>query len=183
MISRNILLRMRKIFPIRLRDKAWAKIRSEEKYDRIIAHYVYSELKDPEALIAKASEVLAPGGFFSVNGPDVSYWYLYYRDAMKEAGIEAPFIDEQISEKESERDAFNGMVSKYFSKVETVELPSSFRYDDAQDILDRMKDIFEGQSKFFAQNGEKIKSFFAEKIAENGELVIKTYGRFLHCSL
>ena len=165
------------------KDKAWDKIRSEEKYDRIIAHYVYSELKDPEALIAKASEVLAPGGFFSVNGPDLSTWNLFYKDAMKEAGIDAPFIDEKIREKEAERDAFIGMVRKYFSKVETIELPSSFRFDDAQDLLDSMKDFYDGQSKFFAQNGEKIKAYFAEKIAGNGELVIKTYGRFLHCSL
>ena len=165
------------------KDSSWEKIRSGQKYDRIIAHYIFDELKDPEALIAKASEVLAPDGFFSINGPYVSSWHFFYKDAMKEAGVDAPFIDEKISEKEAECGAFTAMAGKYFAKTDVCELSSSFRFDDAQDLLDDMKDLYEGQTKFFAQNGEKIKAYFDEKIKENGELIIRTTSRFLHCSL
>ena len=145
-------------------------------------HYVYSELKNPEAVIAKASEVLGKGGYLSVNGPDVASWDLYFRDAMKEAGINAPFIDEKIREQEAKRDAFRAIAGRYFSNIRIVDLPSTFRYESADDIIEKMKDMYDGQAKFFACNGQKLKAYFESKFDENGELLVATFGRFLHCS-
>ncbi len=164
------------------KDQAWEKIAKEKTYDRIIMHYVYSELKNPEAVIAKASEVLGKGGYLSVNGPDVASWDLYFRDAMKEAGINAPFIDEKIREQEAKRDAFRAIAGRYFSNIRIVDLPSTFRYESVDDIIEKMKDMYDGQAKFFACNGQKLKAYFESKFDENGELLVATFGRFLHCS-
>lgn len=164
------------------KDQAWEKIAKEKTYYRIIMHYVYSELKNPEAVIAKASEVLGKGGYLSVNGPDVASWDLYFRDAMKEAGINAPFIDEKIREQEAKRDAFRAIAGRYFSNIRIVDLPSTFRYESADDIIEKMKDMYDGQAKFFACNGQKLKAYFESKFDENGELLVATFGRFLHCS-
>ena len=164
------------------KDASWAKIEQEKAYDRIIAHYVYSELKDPETMIANASKVLAAGGFFSVNGPDVTSWDRFLKDSMSEAGIDAPFIDEVIAEHEDERDSFVEMVSKYFSKVETVGLESSFRFDNEKDIFEWMQRRYEDQARFFAANEKKIKEYFASKIAKEGEIIITSESHFLHCS-
>ena len=165
------------------KEASWKKIDQEKTYDRIIAHYVFDELKDPEALIAKASKLLGKGGFFSVNGPDVCDWEEFYKNAMKEAGIEASFIDEAIDENEEKRDAFREMVGKYFSKVDIVALESSFRFDKADDIFEWMQKRYETQTKFFASNQNKIKEYFADKIAKEGEIIITTTSHFLHCSV
>ena len=102
---------------------------------------------------------------------------------MKEAGIEASFIDEAIDENEEKRDAFREMVGKYFSKVDIVALESSFRFDKADDIFEWMQKRYETQTKFFASNQNKIKEYFADKIAKEGEIVITTTSHFLHCSV
>ncbi|MBO4650841.1 MAG: MerR family transcriptional regulator [Clostridiales bacterium] len=165
------------------KSAAWDLIESEKAYDHIIAHYLYFELKNPEALVEKASKVLAKDGVFSVNGPDVGSWNLFFEKAMKEAGIDAPFIEESISEQEGKRDDFFAMLSKYFAKVDTVELTCDFRYAEADDLLLKMKDTFEGQEKFFCKYQDKIKAYFKEQIEKNGELIITTTSQFLRCSL
>ena len=101
---------------------------------------------------------------------------------MKDLGIDAPFIEEKISDAEGARDDFRAMVGKYFSKVEAVTLPSTFRFDDAQELVDRMKESFPGQEKFFCKNQEKIKAYFAEKISKDGEVIVCMDGTFLRCS-
>ena len=161
----------------------WDKISENEKYDRIIAHYLSYELKDPESMVASAAKVLSPDGFFSINGPDVTTWDLFFKNAMSEAGIEANFIDEKIAEHLAERDAYIEMVGKYFTKIDTIELHSSFRFDEADDILEFLKRRYEVQSKFFSANEKKIKDYFAGRIAKYGEIIITTDSHFLHCSI
>lgn len=166
-------------------DKAasWEKIDSEQKYDRIIAHYVFDEVKNIEAIVEKASKVLSKDGFFSINGPDVTTWDIFFKSAMSEAGIEADFIDERIAENLAERDAYIEMVGKYFTKIKTIELHSSFRFDEADDIMEFLKRRYEVQSKFFSVNEKKIKEYFAGRIAKDGEILITTDSHFLHCSI
>lgn len=163
------------------KEEAWNLIEKNKTYTRIVAHYIEDELKDAEALVAKASKVLDKNGFFSINGPDVNTWNFFFKDAMKEAGIEVPFIDGVISEQEKECDGFRKMVSKYFAKVDVIGLQSSFRYDKADDLLLKMKDSYGGQEKFFAKNADKIKAYFEGKLEENGEILITCDSHFLHC--
>ena len=100
---------------------------------------------------------------------------------MNEAGIDAPFIDELAKEQEAERDAFKAMLGKYYSRIETVNLENHFRYDDAEDLVEKMKDIFPAQTAFFGKNQDKIRQYFEGKISETGEFIFKSGGRFLHC--
>jgi len=163
------------------KEEAWGLIEKDKTYSRIVAHYIEDELKDTEALVARASKVLDKNGFFSINGPDVNTWNFFFKDAMKEAGIEDPFIDDVIADQEKERDEFRNMVSKYFAKVDVIGLQSSFRYDKADDLLLKMKDTYDGQEKFFAKNADKIKVYFEEKLEEKCEILITCDSHFLHC--
>ena len=163
------------------KEETWGLIEKNKTYNKIVAHYIDGELKDAEALVARASKVLDKDGFFSINGPDVNTWNFFFKDAMKEAGIEVPFIDGVISEQEKECDGFREMVAKYFAKVDVIGLQSSFRYDKADDLVLKMKDTYEGQDKFFAKNADKIKAYFEEKIEETGEILITCDSHFLHC--
>ena len=165
------------------KNETWDLIEKDKTYSRIVAHYVEDELKDAEALVARASKVLEKGGMFSINGPDVYTWNFFFKDAMAEAGIEVPFIDDVIAGQEKERDEFRTMVGKYFAKVDVIELKSSFRYDKADDLILKMKDSYEGQEKFFAKNADNIKAYFEEKIEEKGEIIVTCDSHFLHCYL
>lgn len=164
-------------------DKAasWEKIDSEQKYDRIIAHYIDNEVRDIEAIVGKASKVLNKDGFFSINGPDVTVWDMFLKNALGEAGIEENFLDEKIAESLKERDAYIEMLGKYFTKIETVELHNSFRFVDADDIFECFQRRNEVHAKFFSVNEKKIKEFFADKIAKDGEIIITTNSHFQHC--
>ncbi|MBP5654347.1 MAG: MerR family transcriptional regulator [Clostridiales bacterium] len=165
-------------------DKAdtWDKIDREQKYDRIIAHYIFDEVKNIEAIVERASIVLSPDGFFSVNGPDVTTWDQYFKDALAQAGIKEDFLDEKIAQSLAERDEYLKMLGKYFAKVETIELQSSFRFDDADDVLECFRKRNEAQAKFFSVNEKKIKEYFAGRIEEEGQIVITTTSHFQHCS-
>ena len=165
------------------KEASWEKIDKEKSYDRIILHYVCNELKDSEAVIAKASKVLNKDGFFSVNAPgrcDLDDWF---KNALKEASVEESFLDENIAHDLEEGKKFDEMIEKYFSKIETVSLSSSFRFDEAEDLFDYLCNRYKDQAKFLSCNKCKIKEYLASKIAETGEIIITTNSRFLHCSV
>ena len=162
-------------------ELSWEKIDKEKTYDKIVAHYLYSELKDPEKLVARASEVLSDGGMFSMNGPSPCTWDVIFKDALTALSLDSSFIDEVISKDKAEMEGFKEMLGKYFGSVEKVILTSSFRYDEADDLLSKMKESYPGQEKFFCKYGEKIREYFAEKIEKSGELLVTTESYFFHC--
>jgi len=100
---------------------------------------------------------------------------------MKEAGIEENFLDEKIAAHKAEHDGYMEMLGKYFKKVETIELHNSFRFVDVDDIFECFQRRNEAQSKFFSVNGKKIREYFAERIAKDGEIIITTNSHFQHC--
>ncbi|MCR5328757.1 MAG: MerR family transcriptional regulator [Saccharofermentans sp.] len=164
-------------------DKAasWEKIDNEQKYDRIIAHYIDNEVRNIEAIVEKASMVLDKDGFFSINGPEVTVWDMFLKHAMCEAGIEEDFLDEKIAASLAEHDAYMEMLGKYFAKVETIELHNSFRFVNVDDIFECFQRRNELHAKFFSANEKKIKEYFADKIEKDGEIIITTDSHFQHC--
>lgn len=163
------------------KEASWEKIDKEKSYDRIILHYVFDELKDPESVIAKASKVLNKGGFFSINAPGVSKMDIWFKNAMDEAGIDASFIDAICEEHEKERESFDEMIGRYFAKSEKVELISSFRFDNADELIDWYRNKYKNQEKFFSCCKNKMKKYFEAEIAKKGEIIINTTSDFLHC--
>ena len=165
------------------KEASWEKIDKEKSYDRIILHYVFDELKDPEAVIAKASKVLNNGGFFSINAPGISDMNIWFKKAMDEAGVDASFIEAINEGDKKDREGFDEMIAKYFAKAETVTLSSSFSFDNADDLIDWFKNKYKNQEKFFSCNKNKMKKYFEAEIAKKGEIIINTTSDFLHCSI
>ncbi len=164
------------------KEKAWKKIKKEKEYDYIIAHYIYFELKDAETLIKRASEVLASDGTFSFNGEAVNTRMLFFKDAMKEVGIKAPFIDEIIKAQKKSQDECEAMLRKYFKKAEPNYLQNRWHYTDASELLDKMKELFPGQEKFVNDNEDKILDYFEKKIKKEKELIMEVDSLFWRCS-
>ena len=162
-------------------EDTWAGIDTNKEYSMILAHYLKYMLKEPEVLIRRASEVLAPGGVFSVNGTTVSKWYLFMQDVMEELGIKAEFVDDLIRAQEVKKEKECAVLQKYFSKVETVKLTNHWHYEDAEELLQKMKEVFAEQEKFICAKQSRMKEYFAERIAKDGEIVIDIDSEFHHC--
>ena len=162
-------------------DRTWDTI-NEKKYSLIIAHYLVYVLKDPETLIRNASRVLAKDGMLSITGPSVNTWTLFFKDALSNMGIKAPFVDDVIKEQKKEQDAFNATLAKYFGKVETVELANTWHYSNADELLVKMLDIFPDQEKFIDSHRTAIRKYFSDIIAAKGEVATTRVSQFRHCS-
>ena len=165
------------------KEATWKKIGKNKKYDKIIAHYINYELKDPEALVAASAKVLAKDGFFSFNGPAVSSWNKFFSSAMKEANITAPFIAESISDQEKKKEECDAMLQKYFSRIETAKVENEFRYSKSDELLEKMKEIYPNQDKFFNTNQKKLLAYFEKKIKKGGAILISFEASFSHCYL
>jgi hypothetical protein len=162
-------------------DKAWEKIAKNKEYSMIIAHYLGFELKDPEAMIARAAGCLSDKGVFSYNGPGSDSWYRYLQDVFAELKIKAPFVDKTIAAKKKTADDTVKMLKKYFSKVELIALPNKWHYTDAAELFDKFMEFFEEQEKFMSSKRDKLVRYFAKKIEKDGEIVLEAVSYFWHC--
>ena len=164
-------------------EEAWKQIDEDKEYSLIVAHYLQYQLKNPEAMISNASKVLAKDGVFSVNGDAVSTWNYFFKNAFDEACVKATFIEEKIKKQKAEQDAFESMLKKYFATVVPVYLPTSWHYIDAQELVQKLKDIFPEQEKFIDANAEILSKYFSKMIEEEGEIVVQIKSLFWKCRL
>ena len=164
-------------------EEAWKQIDEGKEYSLIVAHYLQYQLKNPEAMISNASKVLAKDGVFSVNGDAVNIWNYFFKDAFGEMGLKAAFIDERIKKQTEQQDAFESMLNKYFATVVPVYLPTSWHYIDAQELVQKLKDIFPEQEKFIDANEEILSKYFSKKIEAEGEIVVQIKSLFWKCRL
>ena len=162
-------------------DAAWEKIEKNKEYSMIIAHYLGYELKDPEAMVARAAGCLSGKGVFSYNCPGADSWYRYLQDVFTELKIKAPFVDEKIAAKKKMADDTVEMLKKYFNKVELVTLSNKWHYTDAAELFDKIKEIFDWQEKFMISKRDKLERHLEKKMEKDGEVVIETFAYFWHC--
>ncbi len=162
-------------------EQTWDEIDATGEYDIVVAHYIDYEVKDVEALVAHASRVVAEDGFLAFNGANVSSWNDYFKEAVEAVGSDSGFIDETITKQTEKRDAYIAMMEKYFARVESVILPNSWHYTKASELVEKMKDYYEGQEKTIARYEDKLLAYFREKIEKNGEFTVETRSQFWHC--
>ena len=74
------------------------------------------------------------------------------------------------------------MLKKYFKKVDCITLVNTWHYTDAEEILDRMLRMYEGQQKLMNENREKILNYFGDKIESEGEVTYRKQSLFRRCS-
>lgn len=162
-------------------EQTWDEIDATGEYDIVVAHYIDYEVKDVEALVANASRVVAEDGFLAFNGANVSSWNDYFKEAVEAVGADSGFIDETIAKQTEKRDAYIAMMEKNFARVESVILPNSWHYTKASELVEKMKDYYEGQEKTIARYKDKLLAYFQEKIEKNGEFTVETRSQFWHC--
>ena len=134
-------------------------------------------------MIEKSSKVLSRDGVFSINGDAVSTWNYFFKDAFDEIGVKSTFIDERIKNQKAKQDAFESMLGKYFSTVESVFLSNNWHYSDAQELVQRVRDMYPEQEKYIDANEDTIVKYFTNKIEKEGEIVVRIESLFWHCML
>ena len=162
-------------------EKAWDKINADQKYSLIVAHYIDYQLKNPETFVERASKVLDKDGIFSFNGGNISNWNYFFKDVLEEVGIKTDFIDVKIDDQTAKNKAMREMLERHFGKVESVILTNRWHYDSADDLFDKMIEYLPDNTKLFEAKSEKIKSVFAQRIADKGEIVVELESQFWHC--
>ena len=162
-------------------EDTWQKINESGVYDMVVAHYVDSEIKDIESLVARASKVVAEDGVFAFNGANVANWNNIFKEAINAIGEDDTFIEETIAAQKEKRDQYIAMMEKYFARVESVLLPNFWHYTDAGEIVEKMKSYYKDEAKNIANYEQKILTYFQKKIEENGEYVLEARSQFWHC--
>lgn len=162
-------------------EDTWQKINESGVYDMVVAHYVDSEIKDIESLVARASKVVAEDGVFAFNGANVANWNNIFKEAINAIGEDDTFIEETIAAQKEKRDQYIAMMEKYFARVESVLLPNFWHYTDAGEIVEKMKSYYKDEAKNIANYEQKLLTYFQNKIEENGEYVLEARSQFWHC--
>jgi len=91
-------------------EDTWQKINESGVYDMVVAHYVDSEIKDIESLVARASKVVAEDGVFAFNGANVANWNNIFKEAINAIGEDDTFIEETIAAQKEKRDQYIAMM-------------------------------------------------------------------------
>ncbi len=162
-------------------EKTWKKLGEKETYDYIIAHYLFYFLKDAEQFIQRVSKKLAADGMFSCNGCDVSREHMFWKEVFDDMKLNSDFAMKKEKEMQAKHDEFIQMLRKYFDKVENVKVCNSMKYESSDELFERLCDKYSDKKKYFTDYEKKIKDYFAEKISEQGAIIVPTNADFQHC--
>ena len=162
-------------------EEAWIHIPLEGKYDCVIAHYINNVLHDRERFFVRVGEVLTDTGMFSFNGAYVNDWNGWLQEVFEDLGIENDFLEVLTSQEVLKRDELYAMLSRYFGKVESVLLPNNWHFSEVDDLLEKLLKVYPKQEKMLKKAEELLKTYFAEKIEADGEIIVTIRSQFWHC--
>ncbi len=117
-------------------EETWDNIRCKGAYDYVIAHYLFSFLKDAEGVVQQVSKVLVPGGMFTVNSCDVSREHAFWQKMFREMKLKTDFISEKEERMEQRQEAYIAMFEKYFPKVENIKVENNMRYEESGELFE-----------------------------------------------
>lgn len=162
-------------------EEAWIHIPAKGKYDCVIAHYINNVLHDKECFFERVREVLTDTGMFSFNGAYVNDWNDWLKEVFADLGEESDFLEELTSQEVLKRDELYTMLSRYFGKVESVLLPNNWHFGEADDLFEKLLRVYPKQEKILRKAEKLLKTYFADKITEDGEIIVTIRSQFWHC--
>lgn len=162
-------------------EETWNKLSQDKPFTYVIAHYLMSFIKDTEALVERAASVLTEGGMFSCNGYLVSEEHLYWKQVCEEMKLNTAFITEKIAGQQKRRDDFKQLLDKYFKTVETISLSNRMRYENSEEVFQRLCQHYPESKKYLVEKETKIRDYFDKIIKEQGEVIMNTDSGFWHC--
>ncbi len=162
-------------------EELWSQLQVKEKYDYIIAHYLFDFIGDIKGLISQVAEVLKDGGMFSCNGFEVNTEHFFWQKAFEDMGLKIGFIEEKRQKEECSHNEFEKLIRSLFSSIEMVHLDNSMRYGDCEELFERACGNYQENRKYLEENKQVIMQYFGEKLGEDGTVIIETTSQFWHC--
>lgn len=162
-------------------EAAWKQIQMEGDYDFIVAHYLIDVLENREKFFTHVRQVLSESGMFSVNGGYVNDWHGWLKEVCSEVGVECGFLDTLTLQEIKRRDDLKVVLQKYFGKVDSVLLSNNWHYSEANDLYEKLLNVYPNQEKILKKSEKILKQYFAEKIENEGEIIVKINSQFWHC--
>ncbi len=162
-------------------ETVWNEIREQAPYSMVIAHYLLDVLKDVEGLVARASEVLQPGGMFSVNYLGMTAEQEFWQRAFGEMSLDEALVKGLNEDRQKDHDEFDRFLGKYFDRVEYITLPSPMVYDSAEDVYERAVRRNEHVQKYLAGKKDLIVEYFEQIRKREGRIIVESEGGFWRC--
>ena len=162
-------------------EETWKQLASEKPYTYVIAHYLTGFLKDKELFVERVATVLAEGGMFSCNDHDVSSEHMFWKQAFDAMKLNSAFISEKLKEKQTKHEDFERLLKKFFGKVENIKIPNNMRYENSDELFERLCEHYSESKKYLADNKNKIKRYFDDKLTSEGEVIVTADADFWHC--
>lgn len=163
------------------KQETWDELSRKEPYSMVIAHYLMDVLSDPQTLVARVADILAPGGLFSVNNICAANEDLFWIDTLKASGLNPSFAMDKYQEAKSAEEEFKTVLSTHFHKITEVHLASPLRYDSPEELLERTMDRFPQAHDYLQSNKNKLISYFHTLRREDGSIILDDNRLFWHC--
>ena len=90
-------------------------------------------------------------------------------------------MEDRIAEEKKNSDECRQMLMKYFEKLVLCDVHNKWHYTDAEELFDKLKNMYEDQEKLIKLKHEKLIEYFESKIGTDGEIVVETATHFWHC--
>lgn len=163
------------------KQEAWDEISRKEPYSMVIAHYLMDVLSDPQALVARTADILAPGGLFSVNNICSTSEHLFWIDTLKASGLNPSFAIDKYQEAKNAEEEFQTILSKYFRSITNVRLDSPLCFDTPEDLLERAQKRFPQADDYLQNNKNKLITYFRTLYKDNNIIILNNDSLFWHC--
>ena len=155
--------------------------KEDNTYDYVIAHYIVENLNNIDTFLQKVSSVMKKGATFSCNAYQVIDEHFYWKEIFKDLNLKDNFIKDKIKEEGKCCEDFKLLLEKYFVYVEIKSLDNSMRYDNADEVFEKLCKTYPENIKYIKENESTIKAYFEDILQENGEIIVSNSTEFWRC--
>lgn len=159
-------------------ETTWTEINRHSKYSMILAHYLTYELKDAEAVIARASGMLTKDGFMSLNtfGNMQESRLKWWIQTFEELCINSEALEQELAACYEEKEACIEILKKYFAEIGEIVIPCTFTYDKVDDLLMDLEKCLPNHKSFLENNESKIRKGLEKLLSEGSVKVLHDEG-------
>ncbi len=161
-------------------DALWNTLQKGE-YDYVVAHYLMSFIKDKELLLKRVADSLSGGGVFSCNHNGVSAHHFFWQQIFADMQLSDKFISDEIARKQAAYEEFRATLQKYFGEVGMIKLSNGMRYDNSEEVFEKLCQTYESGKKYLQEHEAEIKAYVDKVIQAEGEFVVASDVAFWRC--
>ena len=169
-------------------EDVWKEIRGNScdnsnanNYNLVIAHYLMENINNIDAFLQNVVNVMEKGAIFSCNAYQVMDEHFYWKQIFKDIKLKDNFIKDKIKEEGKCCEDFKLLLEKYFGCVDIQSLDNSMRYENVDEVFEKLCKTYPENIKYIKENEKVIKAYFEDVLQENGEIIVSNSTEFWRC--